>query len=46
MVCAFLLLATRVGTTRTGTNYFMNKFRELGLIEYTGELKATHPCST
>lgn len=33
------ILAARVGTTRTRINYFMNKFRRLGLIEYNGELK-------
>ena len=33
------LLAARVGTTRSRVNFFMNKFRRLGLIEYNGELK-------
>lgn len=33
------ILAARVGTTRARINFFMNKFRELGLIEYNGELK-------
>ena len=33
------ILAARVGTTRSRINYFMNKFRRLGLIEYNGELK-------
>jgi CRP-like cAMP-binding protein len=33
------VLAARVGTTRPRINYFMNKFRKLGLIEYNGELK-------
>jgi CRP-like cAMP-binding protein len=33
------ILAARVGTTRSRINYFMNKFRKLGLIEYNGELK-------
>jgi CRP-like cAMP-binding protein len=32
-------LASRVGTTRARINFFMNKFRKLGLIEYNGELK-------
>jgi CRP/FNR family cyclic AMP-dependent transcriptional regulator len=32
-------LAARIGTTRSRINYFMNKFRKLGLIEYNGELK-------
>jgi CRP/FNR family transcriptional regulator, cyclic AMP receptor protein len=33
------LLAERVGTTRSRINFFMNKFRKLGLIEYNGHLK-------
>jgi CRP-like cAMP-binding protein len=33
------VLAARVGTTRSRINFFMNKFRKLGLIEYNGELK-------
>jgi CRP-like cAMP-binding protein len=33
------LLAARVGTTRPRINYFMNKFRKLGFIEYNGRLK-------
>ena len=33
------VLAARVGTTRSRINYFMNKFRRLGLIEYNGEVK-------
>jgi len=33
------LLAARVGTTRSRINFFMNKFRKLGFIEYNGELK-------
>jgi CRP/FNR family cyclic AMP-dependent transcriptional regulator len=28
-----------VGTTRGRVNFFMNKFRQLGLIEYNGGLK-------
>jgi CRP/FNR family cyclic AMP-dependent transcriptional regulator len=33
-------LAEMVGTTRSRVNFFMNKFRDLGLIEYNGgELK-------
>ena len=32
-------MAARVGTTRPRINYFLNKFRKLGLIEYNGELK-------
>lgn len=33
------MLAARVGTTRSRINYFMNKFRKLGFIEYNGHLK-------
>lgn len=33
------LLAARIGTTRSRINFFMNKFRKLGMIEYNGELK-------
>jgi len=33
------VLASRVGTTRPRINYFLNKFRKLGLIEYNGKLK-------
>jgi CRP-like cAMP-binding protein len=32
-------LAEMVGTTRSRVNYFMNKFRDLGFIEYNGGLK-------
>jgi CRP-like cAMP-binding protein len=32
-------LAEMVGTTRSRINFFMNKFRALGFIEYNGELK-------
>ena len=32
-------LAEMVGTTRSRVNFFMNKFRRLGFIEYDGELK-------
>jgi CRP/FNR family transcriptional regulator, cyclic AMP receptor protein len=33
------VLAARVGTTRSRINFFMNKFRKLGFIEYNGTLK-------
>ena len=33
------MLAEMVGTTRSRVNFFMNKFRKLGFIEYNGELK-------
>jgi CRP/FNR family transcriptional regulator, cyclic AMP receptor protein len=31
-------LADMVGTTRSRVNFFMNKFRKLGFIEYNGEI--------
>jgi CRP/FNR family transcriptional regulator, cyclic AMP receptor protein len=33
------VLAAKVGTTRSRVNFFMNKFRKLGFIEYNGGLK-------
>jgi CRP-like cAMP-binding protein len=33
------VMAARVGTTRSRINFFLNKFRKLGLIEYNGHLK-------
>jgi len=33
------VLAARVGTTRSRINFFMNKFRKHGFIEYNGTLK-------
>jgi CRP-like cAMP-binding protein len=33
------LLAEMVGTTRSRINFFMNKFRKLGFIEYNGSVK-------
>ena len=32
-------LAGMVGTTRSRVNFFMNKFRKLGFIEYNGKIK-------
>jgi len=32
-------LAEMVGTTRSRVNFFLNKFKKLGFIEYNGELK-------
>jgi CRP-like cAMP-binding protein len=32
-------LAEMVGTTRTRVNFFMNRFRKLGFIEYNGKLQ-------
>jgi len=31
--------AEMVGTTRSRVNFFMNRFRKLGFIEYNGGLK-------
>jgi CRP/FNR family transcriptional regulator, cyclic AMP receptor protein len=36
------LLAEMVGTTRSRVNFFMNKFRKLGFIDYNGELKVNN----
>jgi CRP/FNR family cyclic AMP-dependent transcriptional regulator len=35
-------LAEMVGTTRSRVNFFMNKFRDLGFIEYNGGLKVNN----
>jgi hypothetical protein len=32
------VLAEMIGTTRSRVNFFMNKFRKMGFIEYDGEL--------
>jgi CRP/FNR family cyclic AMP-dependent transcriptional regulator len=31
-------LAEMIGTTRSRVNFFMNKFRDLGFIEYNGDI--------
>jgi CRP/FNR family transcriptional regulator, cyclic AMP receptor protein len=36
------VLAEMVGTTRSRVNFFMNKFRKLGFIDYNGGLKVNH----
>jgi len=36
------LLAEMVGTTRSRVNFFMNKFRKLGFIDYNGALKVNN----
>ena len=36
------LLAARVGTTRSRINFFMNKFRKLGFIEYGSGKLSVH----
>lgn len=33
------ILAEMIGTTRSRVNFFMNKFRKLGFIEYNGKIK-------
>jgi len=33
------MFAEMVGTTRSRVNFFMNKFKKLGFIEYNGGLK-------
>ena len=35
-------LAEMIGSTRSRVNFFMNKFRRLGLIDYNGEVRV-HP---
>jgi CRP/FNR family cyclic AMP-dependent transcriptional regulator len=37
-------LADIIGTTRSRVNFFMNKFRRLGLIDYNGHIECTVPC--
>src|SRR5579863_3636000 len=32
-------LASMIGTTRSRVNFFMNKFRKMGFIEYNGKIK-------
>ena len=36
------VLAEMVGTTRSRVNFFMNKFRKLGFIDYNGALKVNN----
>jgi CRP/FNR family cyclic AMP-dependent transcriptional regulator len=36
------VLAEMIGTTRSRVNFFMNKFRKLGFIEYNGGLKISN----
>jgi CRP/FNR family transcriptional regulator, cyclic AMP receptor protein len=40
------VLAEMVGTTRSRVNFFMNKFRKLGLIDYNGGLKINNSLLT
>ena len=39
-------LAEMVGTTRPRINFFMNKFRDLGFIEYNGGIKVNESLLT
>jgi CRP/FNR family cyclic AMP-dependent transcriptional regulator len=39
-------LAEIVGTTRSRINFFMNKFRDLGLSDYNGDIKGNNPLIT
>jgi len=39
-------LAEMIGTTRSRVNFFMNKFKKLGFIEYNGGLKVNHSLVT
>jgi len=36
------MLAEMIGATRPRVNFFMNKFRKLGFIEYNGEIHVNH----
>jgi CRP-like cAMP-binding protein len=36
------VLAEMIGTTRSRVNFFMNKFRKLGFIQYNGELRVNN----
>jgi CRP/FNR family transcriptional regulator, cyclic AMP receptor protein len=36
------VLAEMIGTTRARVNFFMNRFRKLGFIEYNGAIEV-HP---
>jgi len=39
-------LAGMIGTTRSRVNFFMNRFKRLGFIEYNGGLKVNHSLLT
>jgi CRP/FNR family cyclic AMP-dependent transcriptional regulator len=39
-------LAEMIGTTRSRVNFFMNKFKKLGFIDYNGALKVHHSLLT
>ena len=38
-------LAEMIGITRERVNFFMNRFRRLGLVDYNGVLKIRHSLS-
>jgi len=40
------MLAEMIGTTRSRVNFFMNKFRKLGFIEYNGEIRVNNSLLT
>jgi CRP/FNR family cyclic AMP-dependent transcriptional regulator len=40
------MLAEMIGTTRPRVNFFMNKFRKLGFIEYNGEIRVNNSLLT
>ncbi|OFV87862.1 MAG: Crp/Fnr family transcriptional regulator [Acidobacteria bacterium RBG_16_68_9] len=40
------VLADMIGTTRSRVNFFMNKFRRLGFIDYNGELRVNNSLLT
>jgi len=35
-----------IGTKRSRMNFFMNKFKKLGFIEYNGDLRVNHSLLT
>ncbi|MGH9574310.1 MAG: Crp/Fnr family transcriptional regulator [Candidatus Acidiferrales bacterium] len=39
-------LASMIGTTRSRVNFFLNKFRKLGFIEYNGKIKVNRSLLT
>jgi CRP-like cAMP-binding protein len=39
-------LAEMIGVTRQRVNFFMNRFRKLGFIEYDHEIKVRHSLRT
>jgi hypothetical protein len=34
-------LSEMIGTTRSGVNFFMNRFRDLEFIEYNGDIRSS-----